>query len=226
MDPNRVNGSGGPISRSASAVAAALGVCVGISGLDHGLFEIMQGNTPTSGPFIAAIGPEHLMWENGTEDAITLVPDFLLTGILSVLVGLAVIVWSVRFIDRPNGSRVFLGLGLLLLLVGGGIGMLAFLLAGWLVARRIHRPPALWTSAFPSRLNGALDRARPGLIAAAFVLYAIALWIAITGHVPGLSDADARLALCWGSLLAMLGLFALALFGAPASERRTSGAEA
>jgi hypothetical protein len=30
-------------------VAAALGVCVGLSGLDHGFFEALQGNTATPG---------------------------------------------------------------------------------------------------------------------------------------------------------------------------------
>jgi hypothetical protein len=215
-----------PASRRARMVAAALGVCVGISGLDHGLFEILQGNRATPGPFIAAIGPEQLMWVNGTEDAFTLVPNFLVTGILSVVVGLAMILWSVRSVDRPDGSRVFLALGLLLFLVGGGIGMLVFLLVGWLVARRIHRLPALWTSALPASLDSALDRVRLGLIAGGFVLYAVALEIAIVGFVPGTSDPDVCLTVCWMALLAMMGLFVLALFGAPEPERRQAAARA
>lgn len=214
-------GTSGLTSRAARAVAAALGVCVGISGIDHGFFEILQGNTPTPGPFIQAIGPSHLMWVNGTEDAVTVIPNFLITGIVAVIVGVAMIVWSIRYLDRPDGSRVFLALGLLLLLVGGGIGMLVFLVFGWLVARRIHRPPALWTTLFPPALNAGLDRVRPLLIGAGLALYAIALWIAITGYVPRISDADSCLAICWGAMLVMLGLFALALFGTPGPARRS-----
>ena len=126
----------------ARAVAAGLGVCVGISGLDHGFFEILQGNTATDGPFVHAIGPVQQMWVHGNEDAFTVVPNFLLTGVLAVVVGLAMIVWSVRFVGRPYGSRGFILLGLLMFSVGGGIGMLAFLIPGWAVARRIRRPAA------------------------------------------------------------------------------------
>jgi len=202
-------------SEAAKTVAAALGVAVGISGIDHGFFEILQGNTTTPGLFVQAIGPEKLMWVNGTEDAFTIIPNFLVTGVLSILVGVAMIIWSIRTVHAPNGSRFFLGLGLLLFLVGGGIGMLAFLFFGWWVAARIHRPPALWTSFFPPGVNETLTRIRPALITAAFVFYAIALEIAITGYVPGTTDAGLCLAICWGSLLLMMGLLGLALFGEP-----------
>ena len=131
----------------AKAVAAALGICVGVSGLDHGFFEALQGNTPTPGLIVQAIGPAQRMWIYGTEEAFTLIPNFLLTGFLAMLVGLATIIWSVRSIDRPYGSRIFVLLGGLMFMVGGGIGMLVFLLVGWLVARRIHRPLAWVASA-------------------------------------------------------------------------------
>jgi len=206
-------------SSAARTVAAALGVAVGISGIDHGFFEILQGNTATPGLFIQAIGPDQLMWVNGTEDAFTIIPNFLLTGILSILVGVAMIIWSVRHVDMPGGSRIFLGLGLLMFLVGGGIGMLAFLFFGWWVTKRIHRPPALWASLFSTPVNQTLTRIRPVLISAAFVLYAIALEIAVTGWVPGVSDPTLCLAICWISLFLMMGLFGLALFGAPANDR-------
>ena len=69
------------------AVAAALGVCVGVSGLDHGFFEALQGNTATPGLIVQAIGPAQRMWIHGTEEAFTLVPNFLVTGILAMAVG-------------------------------------------------------------------------------------------------------------------------------------------
>lgn len=226
MEAAGIRGAVGHGSPAGRAVAAALGVCVGISGIDHGIFEMLQGNTPTHGLLIQAIGPDHLMWPNGTEDAFTIVPNFLVTGMLAILVGLTMIIWSVCYLDRPGASRVYIGLGLTLVLVGGGLGMLVFLLFGWLVARRIHRPPKLWTRAAPPALGATLDRIRPGLIALGFGLYAFALWVAITGYVPLVADPDACLALCWGALLAMLGLFALALFGAPQPSRPAARASA
>ena len=147
-----------PNINGAKAVAAALGVCVGVSGLDHGFFEALQGNTPTPGLIVQAIGPAQRMWIHGTEEAFTLVPNFLLTGLLAMLVGLLTIFWSIRYLDRPNGSRILLLLGGLMFLVGGGIGMLVYLLAGWMVARRIHRP-LRWV---PSRLPATVGRVSRG----------------------------------------------------------------
>jgi hypothetical protein len=78
--------------------AATLGVFLGLAGsINHGIFEIMQGNTPTEGLFIEAIGKAHRFWTYGTEGAITVIPNFLLTGIAVLLVSLAVIVWSLKF---------------------------------------------------------------------------------------------------------------------------------
>jgi peptidoglycan/LPS O-acetylase OafA/YrhL len=198
------------------AVAAALGVCVGVSGLDHGSFEVLQGNTPTPGLIVQAIGPAERMWIYGTEEALTLVPNFLLTGLLAMLVGLLTIVWSVRYIDRPNGSRVLLLLGGLLLLVGGGIGMLVFLLAAWLVARRIHRPLTWLPSRLPATVGRALSRSWPAFVVAGLALYAFALEVAIVGLIPGASDPDQALAICWLALLGTLVSMAIATLGANA----------
>lgn len=210
--PIRGRGGGG-----IRVVASALGICVGVSGLDHGFFETLQGSTPTPGLVVQAIGPAERMWVYGTEEAFTLVPDFLVTGILAIAVGLATIVWSVGFLDRPNGSRVLLLLGLLLFLVGGGIGMLVFLLAGWAVARRIARPLAWVRGIVPARAGAFLSRAWPALVAAGLMLYAFALEVAIVGFVPGVSDPDVALTICWSALLAMLVLFGVAVVGASAT---------
>jgi hypothetical protein len=218
-------------SSGVRAVAAALGACVGVSGLDHGFFEMLQGSAPTPGPVIQAIGPAQRMWVYGTEEAFTVVPDFLATGVLAMLVGLATIVWSVGFLGRSNGSRVLLLLGLLLFLVGGGIGMLVFLLAAWAVARRNGRPLAWVPSMLPRRLGAILRKASPVCVGAGLALYAFALEIAIVGMVPGVSDPDVALSTCWSVLLAMLLTFGVALVGASlapiaAASRRAPGAAA
>lgn len=217
-----------PVSRrevnGTKAVARALGVAVGVSGLDHGLFEMFQGNTPTPGLVVQAIGPEQRMWLYGTEEAFTLVPNFLVTGILATGVGLLTIIWSVRFLDRPHGASVLLLLGALLFLVGGGIGMLVFLVAGWAVALRIRRPPVLPWFLRSGRPAIALSRAWPALIVASAALYAFALEVAIVGYVPGVTDPDQRLAICWMALLGMLGAFFLALLGSSVPGKERNGA--
>ena len=209
-------------------VASALGV----SGLDHGFFEALQGNTATPGLVVQAIGPAQRMWIHGTEEAFTIVPNFLVTGILAMAVGLLMIAWSIGFIDRPNGSRVLLLLGGLLFLVGSGIGMLVFLLFGWAVARRIHRPLTWWRSFLPAGVCRILAQAWPGLVALVLVLYAFALEIAIVGFVPAVSDPEQALLICWSALVAMLGALFVALVGASlpdvagASDQHPAGASA
>jgi hypothetical protein len=198
-------------------VAMALGVCVGVSGLDHGFFEALQGNTATPGLFVQAIGPAQRMWIYGTEDAFTMVPNFLLTGILAVIVGMLMIVWSIRYIDRPAGSRIFLLLGGLLFLVGGGVAMLVFLLFGWLVARRIHRPLAWVRPHLPGTVGRVLWKAGPGLVVVGLALYAVALEVAIVGVVPGVSDPQQALTVCWAALVGLLASMALAFIGASAA---------
>jgi hypothetical protein len=213
-----------PPNSGARAVAAALGVCVGVSGLDHGLFEALQGNTATPGLIVQAIGRSQRMWVYGTEEAFTLVPNFLVTGILAMVVGLVTIIWSLRYLDRPNGALVLLGLGALMFLVGGGIGMLVFLVAGWLVARRIHRPLTWVPSRLPATVGRALSRSWPVLIVAGLALYAFALEVAIVGFVPGVSDPDQALTICWLALLGTLVSMGMALVGASVEPSVTTSA--
>jgi hypothetical protein len=193
-------------------VAAALGACVGLSGIDHGIFEVFQGNVRTPGMFIPSIGPAQQMWEHGTEDALTLVPNYLVTGILAVVLGALTLVWSLGFLARPRSDTVLLVLGLLTFAVGGGVGMLVFLLFGWAVARRIGQPARhrIWV---PDGLRTAASRLRAGLVGLGVTLYVVAVWLAITGVVPGMSDADLIFAVCWGFLGGALALFAMALIG-------------
>lgn len=72
--------------KSATRVAAsALGVYVGLLGALHGYFEILQGDVAPDGLMINAIGPPCQPEEVGHAcfPAMTLVPNFLVTGILA-----------------------------------------------------------------------------------------------------------------------------------------------
>ena len=60
--------------------------------MSHGFFEILQGNVSTPSLFISAIGESQKMWPHGNEPAFTLIPNFLVTGIAEMLVGLAIVV--------------------------------------------------------------------------------------------------------------------------------------
>ena len=84
------------MNHSTRIIVAVIGIMLAISGLNHGIFEVLQGNTPTGGVGINAIGPDHIQWEWGGEGAFTLVPNFLLTGLLAITISILVAVWSDR----------------------------------------------------------------------------------------------------------------------------------
>ena len=56
--------------------ASTLGVFFGLfSGINHGIFEILQGNKPINGLVINAIGEMQRFWPEGTEPAFTPDPE-------------------------------------------------------------------------------------------------------------------------------------------------------
>jgi len=188
--------------KATRAIVSTLGVLFAVSGIDHGLFETLQGNTPTPGLFIRSIGPHQQMWLYGTEDAFTLIPNYRASGIVSIAISLIIVIWSLRFIESRHGSAVFLLLFILLFLSGGGVAQVVFFTLAWAVSLRIHEPPQ-----WPSRLLPESARAGFGkLWLGCLVLFALpalaALEIAIAGYVPGVENPELRLHICW-SLLGM-----------------------
>lgn len=171
-------------------IAATLGTIFGISGISHGFFETLQGNTPTNGMFISAIGEAQRMWPHGSEPAFTLIPNFLITGIAAMLVGLAIIVWSIGYIHRKNGAIVLLLLFIVLLLVGGGVAQILFFPWICLVASRINKPLVWWRKVLPVTYQSRLGKAWLWSLVTGSALMVFVLVIGITGFVPGLSDAD------------------------------------
>ncbi|UCE29570.1 MAG: hypothetical protein JSV85_02295, partial [Candidatus Bathyarchaeota archaeon] len=58
-------------------VASTFGVLVGLAGIEHGFFEMLQGNVTPNDIMIDAIGPEQKFWEYASEPALTIIPNFL-----------------------------------------------------------------------------------------------------------------------------------------------------
>jgi hypothetical protein len=121
-------------------VASSTGVVAGIGGMEHGFFEMLQGNTVPSGRVVEAIGVAQRFWVHGSEPAFTLIPNFLVTGILAMIAGLMVIVWSVAFIDKKYGALVLLGLSITMFLVGGGFAPPVFAIVAILAVILMNKP--------------------------------------------------------------------------------------
>lgn len=123
-------------------VASSFGAFAGIGAVEHGIFEIMQGSSRPVGTMINSMGPPcqpEQIW-NACEPAMTVIPNYLVTGILAILFGLIGIIWSLFFIERKHGGLVLMLLSIAMLLFGGGIfpPMIGFI--GGLVGTRISKP--------------------------------------------------------------------------------------
>jgi hypothetical protein len=190
-------------------IVATIGVILGIAGIDHGFFETLQGNTPTNGLIIQAIGEANRMWLHGTEEAFTIIPNFLATGILAIMVSLAIMIWSVGFVHKKHGPTVFILLYILLFMVGGGIGQIVFFLPTWAVSTRINRPLTWWQKVLPENIRRVLAKLWPVFLTIGSLLFLIALEIAIWGFVPSVNDPEQKLYICWSLLGAGLGTYLL-----------------
>lgn len=180
------------MNRATKINITTIGVIFGFSGMTHGFAETLQGNTPTGGLFINAIaaGSSWTRWTEGGEGAFTVIPNFLITGILAMLVSLAIIVWSLEFVHKRYGPTVYLLLFVLLFLVGGGIGQIAFFIPAWAVATQIHKPLSWWRKALPVGVRRGLAQVWPWLLTVASALILTALIIAIFGYIPGVEDME------------------------------------
>jgi hypothetical protein len=93
----------------------------------------------------------------------TIVPNLLITGIVTIVLSLAVIVWAAAFVQRKRGGRILILLSVGMLLVGGGFAPpLVGVLAGWAGAG-IGSPLTWWRVRLPVSLRRFLARSWPAL---------------------------------------------------------------
>jgi hypothetical protein len=135
------------MNRATRLTVSTMGVITALAALEHGLGETLQGNVAPPGLVIESWPdtPFFDVWAG--EPAMTLIPNLLLSGLLTMLVALLFLVWVTRFIARKHGALVLLLLSLALLLIGGGFG-----------------PPLLGLilSAASTRINASLTGSQPG----------------------------------------------------------------
>lgn len=120
---------------------AFLGIYAGFLAIQHGIFAVLQGNRAPDGLLINAIGPPcepETIW-HACFPALTLIPNFQVTGVLAVVAGLSVLVWAICFAHRRRSGLLMALLSVAMLLVGGGfvpvfIGLVAAGAAGGLHA--------------------------------------------------------------------------------------------
>jgi hypothetical protein len=128
---------------------STFGLFVGVAGLEHGIGETLQGNIPPSGIVIESWPGSAFFRIVAGEPAMTIIPNLLVSGLLTILVSLIFIAWAIMFVQRKHGGLVMILLSILLLLIGGGFGPPILGLILGVAATRIGAPLTWWRVHFP-----------------------------------------------------------------------------
>ena len=187
-------------NQATRVITSVLGITLAIAGFHHGLFEILQGNTETGIGIIQAIGPDQLRWIHGTEEAFTIIPNFLITGIFATALSLFIAVWSISNIEKRSGSFTLLLSFVLLTLAGGGIGHVLFFIPLWAYATNINGSLRWWKKALGAKAHK-LSLYWSYLMVGSSLFFLMGLEISVFGYFPGITDPSWILTICWSSLL-------------------------
>ena len=165
--------------RSATRLVATwFGVAAGLAGIEHGYFEVLQGNVRPDSLMIASMGPPcdpERIW-NACEPAMTVIPSFLITGILAIIAGLAVLIWAAAFVQRRKGGVVLILLSIVLLLVGGGLFPPLIGIIGGAAGTRINAPLSRKAGRLSGRMLSVLARLWPWPLVI-FLVWLLGQWI-------------------------------------------------
>lgn len=114
----------------------------------------------------------------------------MITSILSILVRLAIVIWSIWYLPSKHGPTVFLGLFILSFMVGGGIGQVAFFIPAWAFATRMNKPLIWWRKVLPRNTWPFLSRLWIPVLVLATTVMLIGLEIAKFDFFPGLTTPE------------------------------------
>lgn len=200
-------------------VATVLGVTAGLLGLEHGYFETQQGSAVPGSLLINAIGPDcqpSHVW-HACEPAMTIIPNFLVTGTLAIACSLLVLLWAALFVQTKHGGWALIVLAIALLLLGGGFVTLLFGLLAGVAGTKIHAPLTWWRAHLSPKAQRVLASLWP------WVLVVCLLWFPIEGLIATFSNETMlRLAPIMTAVLPLL-LLLLLVTGFACDLRRQTG---
>lgn len=154
---------------AARVVASVFGALAGVGGLTHGIGETLQGNVTPSGMFIDSWTQGPIATNMGGDPAMTVVPNLLITGVLTIVISLATIVWAVGFVHREHGGAILILLSVGMLLVGGGFGSPIIGILAGIAGTSINAPLTWWRTRLSVSFRGFLARLWPWVLSVSVV---------------------------------------------------------
>lgn len=141
------------MNRATRTLALTLGTLAGIMGIEHGIGELLQGSRPTDGVFILSWPDSQFFEIMSGEPAMTIIPNYLITGLLAILLSGLFLAVLIRYVDDRISAFVPLVLVILMLLSGGGFGPPIVGIIATLIALKLKSPLASWQRLSDSVLN-------------------------------------------------------------------------
>ncbi len=160
---------------------STFGAVMGLAGIEHGVGEVLQGNTAPAGVMFPSWPDVAFFRSVNGEPAVSLVPNLFVTGILAIFLSVIFGVWSVGFIKTRRSGRILIGLSIAMLLTGAGVFPPIFGMLIGAGASTLHSLPQARRSQFMERGFLLLGRVWPWLFGASLIS-----WLAMIPGIPAL----------------------------------------
>lgn len=148
------------MNRATTTLFLTLSILAGIMGIEHGIGEVLEGYQPTAGVFILSWPTSAFFEIMGGEPAMTIVPNYFITGLLAIFFSGAFLVLAVKpGLDRKAINILFVLLWLMLL-TGAGYGPPILGLIAVLIALKRNSQLKTWRN-LPAKWHSALGMLWP-----------------------------------------------------------------
>ncbi len=196
---------------------STFGTIMGLAGIEHGIGEVLQGNVAPAGIMFPSWPGSAFFAHVSGEPAMSLIPNLLLTGILTLIFSTLLIAWAILFVQSKNGGLVLILISIIMLLVGGGIfpPILGILIG--IVGTRINAPSTGWSLHLPAGLGPFLGKAWPWSFGICLVAWLLLFpGTNILGYFFGVDDMNLTVMI----ILLAFGSLASTIFAGLASDTR------
>jgi hypothetical protein len=193
------------MNKATRIIASTFGVLAGIPGIAYGIFETFHGNVATNGIAINAMDPSIKMWRDGQVPALTIIPNYFVTGILAIIFSLIVIIWAVAFIQIKRGWVIWFLFSIVQFIVGGGTAQIMLVPLVCIIASQINSPLTWWQLHLSKRIRSIFAKLWLLFFIVSsllyFLHYTIPIINGITGSFLGVNDPNLGLIVGYSAIV-------------------------
>jgi hypothetical protein len=154
-------------------MASVFGALAGISNIQFGIIELLKGN----------VKPDNFMFISYNQPALSIIPNYFITGILGVVFGLLFVIWSIFFVQIKRGGLIMNIIAVIQMLFGASMIRIPQEIIFGLIGTRINKPLKWWDKVLPSKSLNILSKLWPW----SFILYIICYIVHLaTGEIESL----------------------------------------